>query len=67
MAAGRVEVDDGASSAGTKVVVVMVTTAPLGCVEVKVSTTALEVLAREDVVVVGGGTVEVDKVVSVNS
>lgn len=66
---GRVEVADGSSSAGTNVVVVMVTTAPLGCVEVKVSTIALEVLARVDVgaVVVGGATVEVVNVVSADS
>lgn len=63
----RVEVEAAVSSAGTRVVEVMVTTFPSGLVLVRVSTTSLEEVWDRDVVVVMGGTVEVVKVVSVAS
>lgn len=63
----RVEVEAAVSSAGTRVVEVMVTTAPSGWVLVRVSTISLEEVWDRDEVVVMGGTVEVVRVVSVVS
>jgi hypothetical protein len=60
-------VEAAVSSAGTRVVEVMVTTAPSGWVLVRVSTISLEEVWDRDEVVVMGGTVDVVKVVSVVS